>query len=316
MDKLIDSKIFEISDSLKKNCPHISSFKSFEDFELFSKCNKCGRTEECWICLKCKCIFCDIEGHIEDHFDYFQHELAFSFSNFSCWCYKCNYFIKDKTLEPFIQICVQKNFRSFDASSKSNFQTNIKEEEENEEKKDFPYNNSKKKRKPKEDRAFIVPSPELSKNAIGISSSNSETMGKWLEPGKDFSPVPKPTPADWLMNYPEKGQSFQRFIKRDIDHVKKGVFIDLIPLGDFPKGRSPSLQTLKEICELYLCVPVRMVDTFQLKPLNDSNVTIQIPSKVNKKNVLIRSRMSERRQLKTGDIFTAFKSIIKSNGIF
>lgn len=100
----------------------------------------------------------------------------------------------------------------------------------------------------------------------------------------------------------------------DYQNSKKGSFIDLIALGDFPTGCSPSLQLLRELCELYLCMPVKLGKTFPLTSVNENAVFVNIPYNNSTKSTPIRSRMNQRRQLKTGDIFSAFEPYIKPAG--
>lgn len=62
---------------------------------------------------------------------------------------------------------------------------------------------------------FILPTKEQSEKAIGLQFEENLDLRKWLEPNNDFTPVPNPTPKDWLAKTQEPGQTFSKFMKKD-----------------------------------------------------------------------------------------------------
>jgi hypothetical protein len=60
-----------------------------------------------------------------------------------------------------------------------------------------------------------------------------KTLQLAFEPGKDFEPLPKPGPYDWLAWHPEKGQTFEQFVRSKplLPNTQRDT-IYLQPLGE------------------------------------------------------------------------------------
>jgi len=104
---------------------------------------------------------------------------------------------------------------------------------------------------------FTPPTPAESLQAIGSTRGVPGTLRRALDPGSDFQPIPVPRPGDWLAVHPERGQTFDDFVRSrpnrpDPGHKK----IYLQPLGEFREDRSPSVETLKECAANYFAMDV------------------------------------------------------------
>ena len=97
----------------KTDCPHCcdTSLLAVEEW-LFSDavatighcpiakdppCCECGDISENWICLGCQQVFCSrfVHGHFQEHCSSNpEHCLAVSLSDMSCWCNKCDSYVK------------------------------------------------------------------------------------------------------------------------------------------------------------------------------------------------------------------------------
>ena len=90
----------------KKDCPHcipenIATLEQLKGKSVHDPCEDCGHVGENWICLKpgCLVIKCSryVKSHMLDHQDEhagYQHPIAFSFADFSFWCYACDSYIE------------------------------------------------------------------------------------------------------------------------------------------------------------------------------------------------------------------------------
>jgi archaemetzincin len=135
--------------------------------------------------------------------------------------------------------------------------------------------------------------------AIGSTRALPEQLRKALEPGESFQPVPQPRPNDWLANHPERGQTFEQFVRsrpnRPDQHRNK---LYLQPLGTFDESLAPSLDLLRRFTTAFFMMDVRL-----LPPLD-----------------LGRSHITSRRnpgtgqvQLLTGDILNLLKARLPDN---
>jgi NAD-dependent SIR2 family protein deacetylase len=90
----------------KADCPHVGDmdFKAIKvhlDHEVYCQpCAICSDLSENWYCLSCKGVFCSryVNGHMAEHYDESDHPVAFSFSDASIWCYKCESYITNPQL--------------------------------------------------------------------------------------------------------------------------------------------------------------------------------------------------------------------------
>jgi uncharacterized UBP type Zn finger protein len=94
----------------KTDCPHIkdsyvanldSAMISLKQTLLTSPCRACQSTQENWVCLLCEQVFCAryIQGHMNQHFQDSKHNVVFSLSDGSFWCYQCDSYIINQRLE-------------------------------------------------------------------------------------------------------------------------------------------------------------------------------------------------------------------------
>ena len=89
--------------SPKTDCPHCSTDNILELTHILSMgkkisdtCQTCSVNGEVWLCLKCAEIHCSryVEGHMAKHYsENPDHMLAFSFADFSFWCYACDSYV-------------------------------------------------------------------------------------------------------------------------------------------------------------------------------------------------------------------------------
>jgi len=87
--------------------------------------------------------------------------------------------------------------------------------------------------------AFQFPGPD--------ARSLSENLRDAFEPSTDFEPVPAPGPHDRLAVHSEPGQTFGQFKDsrpNKPDGTQRKIYLQ--PLGEFPPGRSPSPERLRE----------------------------------------------------------------------
>jgi len=102
-----------------KDCPHttdvqISSLTSFlhsslkyfntENLENLFKifgCYICDSTNENWVCLDCQTVGCSrfVQEHMSIHCVTESHNIAFSFSDGSYWCYACDSYVTSAKLD-------------------------------------------------------------------------------------------------------------------------------------------------------------------------------------------------------------------------
>jgi len=124
--------------------------------------------------------------------------------------------------------------------------------------------------------AMIFKPPTVAERirAIGKTSGLPEVLRKALEPGDDFEPISSPKPGDWLAEHHESGQSFDDFLRSKPNRPdKKRSKIYLQPLGEFPKGKIPLVQTLTEFAAAYFSMPV---DVLPSLVLSEHNITTRI----------------------------------------
>ena len=140
---------------------------------------------------------------------------------------------------------------------------------------------------------FKPPTPAERLKAIGSTKGLSETMIKALDPGDDFAPVPVPKPGDWLAVHRETGQSFDDFVKSKPnrpDNIRNQIYLQ--PLGEFPEGRIPLVQTLREYAAAYFNMEVQVLASLRL---DDSAITTRV------------NPFTGNRQILTGDVLAILK---------
>ncbi len=90
----------------KSDCPHcipenIAAKETFSDTTVTDPCPKCEHTGENWVCLCCKVVFCSryVNMHMVEHYNTIKHPIAFSFADFSFWCYECDSYVVHALLD-------------------------------------------------------------------------------------------------------------------------------------------------------------------------------------------------------------------------
>jgi archaemetzincin len=140
---------------------------------------------------------------------------------------------------------------------------------------------------------FRLPTPAESIHAIGSTEGLPETLQRAFDPGRDFEQIPVPRAGDWLSEHTEPGQPFDDFVKsRPSRPDKQRDRIYLLPLGDFPQDRSPSLETLKEYAASYFVTDVALLPRLSI----DSRT---LRTRINP--------ITRNRQILTGDVLAVLK---------
>jgi archaemetzincin len=134
---------------------------------------------------------------------------------------------------------------------------------------------------------FTPPGPDARRAAIGPLEGLPAPLRRALEPDGDFAPVPPPGPDDWLANHPERGQTYEDFV-RERPHRpdrQRGVLY-IRPVGEFGPD-APALDRLQEFAAEFFQLPVHLLPA--LAPTAG-----EITSRINPQ--------TGRTQLLTGDI--------------
>ena len=91
----------------KTDCPHCepANIKTLEallalGIKVGDLCKTCGIAGEIWLCLACGEVFCSryVQGHMSAHNMTDGHPIAFSFADFSFWCYTCDSYVVHELL--------------------------------------------------------------------------------------------------------------------------------------------------------------------------------------------------------------------------
>jgi len=140
---------------------------------------------------------------------------------------------------------------------------------------------------------FKPPGPKDRLRAIGSTEGLGQSLRKALDPERDFEPIPMPKDGDWLAVNPEKGQTFDAFVKSKPNRPDKSRNkIYLLPLGQFAKGQAPPVDKLSEYAAAFFCMKVEVLPGMALK---DSDITTRI------------NQHTKKRQVLTGDVLRILK---------
>ncbi len=89
-DAMLDNFAGFLADSLK-------GYDSSSKANVFAslKCEDCKDARENWVCLGCSQLFCSryVQGHMAMHNVASNHQLTFSLSDGSFWCYDCDSYV-------------------------------------------------------------------------------------------------------------------------------------------------------------------------------------------------------------------------------
>ena len=107
---------------------------------------------------------------------------------------------------------------------------------------------------------FTYKKPNEVTHAIGNTERIPRTMKRALLPGNAFEALPEPKPGEWLAEHPERGQTFDHFVRSDPEKpTQQRNKIFLQPLGAFPRGLSPSVETLKAYARAFFALDVEVL---------------------------------------------------------
>jgi archaemetzincin len=135
---------------------------------------------------------------------------------------------------------------------------------------------------------FKPPTDSEKLQAIGSTNGLPEALRKALEPGTQFEPVAIPKSGDWLAEHQEAEQGFDEFIRfrpNRPDKNRKKIYLQ--PLGQFPNGQVPLVESLGQYAGAYFAMEVEVLPPLAL---NDSNITTRI------------NQYTKNRQILTGDV--------------
>jgi len=149
--------------------------------------------------------------------------------------------------------------------------------------------------------AFKPPNSARRLHAIGSVEELSETLRLAFDPSTNFEPIPIPNPNDWLAIHLETGQTFNDFIKLKSKQPNSRQFrIYLQPFGDFPKGRSPSVERLRAYTAAFFQMDVEVLSPLTL---SDYNVTTRINLFTRKRQILTKDVLNLLRKRLPDDEF-------------
>ncbi|MHC4752826.1 MAG: archaemetzincin [Planctomycetota bacterium] len=140
---------------------------------------------------------------------------------------------------------------------------------------------------------FKPPNASERLKAIGSTKGLPENLRKSLEPGGDYEPIPIPKPGDWLAVHRETGQTFDEFEKSKPnrpDNIRRKIYLQ--PLGEFPKGQVPLVESVREYAGAYFAMEVTVLPRLAIR--GDNITTRTNPSTRN-------------RQILTGDVLAILK---------
>jgi histone deacetylase 6 len=74
--------------------------EEFEGKHVNDPCVECGNVGENWICLKSKVVCCSryVKSHGLAYYNKTKNPIAFSFADFSYWCYECDEYVEHPLL--------------------------------------------------------------------------------------------------------------------------------------------------------------------------------------------------------------------------
>jgi len=131
---------------------------------------------------------------------------------------------------------------------------------------------------------FKPPTDSERLQTIGSTKDLPESLKKALEPGTDFKPIPIPKSGDWLAEHYEPGQGFDEFVRSKPNRPDKNRNkIYLQPLGQFPGGQVPLVESLGHYAGAFFAMEVKVLAPLAL---NESNVTTRINQYTKKRQIL------------------------------
>jgi len=92
----------------KRDCPHctpenIAPKEEFKGVHVNDPCPDCGNVGENWVSLKpgSKVVKCSryVRSHMLEYFEETNYPIAFSFADFSYWCFICDSYVEHPLLD-------------------------------------------------------------------------------------------------------------------------------------------------------------------------------------------------------------------------
>jgi archaemetzincin len=148
---------------------------------------------------------------------------------------------------------------------------------------------------------FKPPGPEERLQAIGPVAGLPEALRLALDPGTDFEPIPPPRPGDWLATHPERGQTFQEFVRSNPnrpDRTRNKIY--LLPLGGFSPQGSPPVELLKEYTEVFFGMEAKVLSP---KPGEALRLTTRTNPSTRKRQILSTDVLGYLKSLLPADAF-------------
>lgn len=125
--------------------------------------------------------------------------------------------------------------------------------------------------------AFEPPSAFDRSEALGPLDNEPSTLQRLLTPDADFAPIRTLEPGDWLSMHKEDGQPYGAYVTSSFNRpnaTRKVIY--LLPLGDFPEGKSPPLEDLRVYAEAFFqlsvkILPTAIIDKNKFRPRTNEN---------------------------------------------
>ncbi|MFT3867882.1 MAG: archaemetzincin [Nibricoccus sp.] len=125
--------------------------------------------------------------------------------------------------------------------------------------------------------AFDPPSAFDRSEALGPLDNEPAILRRLFTPDVDFAPIRVPEIGDWLSLHDEPGQPYGAYVSSGFNRPNSArKIIYLLPLGNFPQGKSPPLEDLRAYAEAFFqlsvkILPAAAIDERKFKPRTNEN---------------------------------------------
>jgi archaemetzincin len=104
-------------------------------------------------------------------------------------------------------------------------------------------------------------------DAIGDISQLPVQLQRAFTPDREaFSPIPTPSPGDWLAVHQEQDETFEQFKASSPNRpAPKRNIVYFQPLGDFAADRSPSLEKLREFAAAFFAMEIKTLPSVSIE---------------------------------------------------
>ena len=188
-------------------------------------------------------------------------------------------------------------------------------------------------------RGFRKPQLRTSIAAIGDLKPNPTNPNFEVKhySHEGFSLIPEPVSIDdWLAQYNETGDTFEDFLKgcpwfskrrrpylKQIFEPNGGTIlakypegkIYLVPLGNFPKGKSPEISSLVDFTSRFFSCPVKIMDLIQLEITESHRVHLLSPDSIKREISCRFHKESGGFQLKVDSVLKILKELIPDDAL-